>query len=208
MKYILLALLVLMILIMLFIASVLLVMWRYGKKYIVDNISILERLDTVIVLGAGVRPDGNPCDLLADRIKTGVEAYLSNGCNTILLTGEEKDETYNEVLVMKRWIKKNYEEIDNDIILLDGLGLCTYDSMYRAKYVFNINKAIISTNRYHLPRAIYIARRLGIKVYGIPSDLRQYDRMKKYKRRELIAQLKDYLVVNYIKIKMKFLKKR
>lgn len=201
MKYILLVLLVLMILMMLVVASILLVMWRYGKKYIVDDMSILEKLDTVIVLGAGVRPDGNPCDLLADRIKTGVEAYLNNKCNTILLTGEEKDETYNEVLVMKRWIKKNYEEIDADIILLDGLGLCTYESMYRARHIFNITSAIISTNRYHLPRAIYIARRLGIRAYGIPSDLRPYDRMKKYKRREMLAQIKDFLLVNIKSLK-------
>lgn len=196
MKYILLVLLSLIILIIVAIASILLIIWNYGKKYIVDDLSVLEKTDSVIVLGAGVRSDGNPCDLLADRIKTGVEVYLNNRCNTILLTGEEKDESYNEVLVMKRWIKKNYEEIDGDVILLDGLGLCTYDSMYRARYVFNIDSAIISTNRYHLPRSIYIARRLGIKAYGIPSDLRSYDRMKKYKRREILAQIKDFILVN------------
>lgn len=201
MKYILLVLLVLIILMVLFIATILLIMKHYGKKYIIDDLSILAKLDSVIVLGAGVRPDGNPCDLLADRIKTGVEAYLNNKCDTILLTGEEKDETYNEVLVMKRWIKKNYKEIDADVILLDGLGLCTYDSMYRAMYIFKINSAVISTNRYHLPRAIYIARRLGIKAYGIPSDLRPYDRMKKYKRREMLAQIKDFLLVNIRKMK-------
>lgn len=113
----------------------------------------------------------------------------------------KKNESYNEVLVMKRWIKKNYEEIDSNVILLDGLGLCTYDSMYRARYVFNIDSAIISTNRYHLPRSIYIARRLGIKAYGISSDLRSYDRMKKYKRREILAQIKDFILVNIKKIK-------
>ncbi|MBM6839389.1 YdcF family protein, partial [Clostridium saudiense] len=139
MKYVLLIVLVLMILIMLLIANILLLVHHYGKKYIIGDLSILEKLDSVIVLGAGVRPDGNPCDLLADRIKTGVEVYLNNKCDTILLTGEEKDETYNEVLVMKRWIKKNYGEIDTDVILLDGLGLCTYDSMCRARYIFNIN---------------------------------------------------------------------
>ena len=196
MKYVLLIVLVLMILIMLLIANILLLVHHYGKKYIIGDLSILGKLDSGIVLGAGVRPDGNPCDLLADRIKTGVEVYLNNKCDTILLTGEEKDETYNEVLVMKRWIKKNYGEIDTDVILLDGLGLCTYDSMCRARYIFNINSAIISTNRYHLPRAIYIARRLGINAYGIPSDLRPYDRMKKYKRREMLAQIKDFLLVN------------
>lgn len=196
MKYILLGVLVLIILIMLLIGTILLVIQHYGRKYILDDLFILDKLDSVIVLGAGVRADGNPCDLLADRIKTGVGIYIGNRCNTILLTGEEKDETYNEVLAMKRWIKKNYGQIDNEVILLDGLGLCTYDSMYRAKYIFNINSAVISTNRYHLPRAIYVARRLGIKAYGIASDLRQYDRMKKYRRREILAQIKDFLLVN------------
>lgn len=196
MKYILLIIFLLIFFIILVIAGILLIIWYYGKKYIIDDVSLLKQVDSIIVLGAGVRPDGNPCDLLADRIEIGVRIYLSNNCKSILLTGEEKDDTYNEVLVMKRWIKNNYQEIDSDIILLDGLGLCTYDSMYRARYIFNINSAIISTNRYHLPRAIYIARRLGIQAYGIKSDLRLYDRMKKYKRREILAQIKDFLLVN------------
>ncbi len=196
MEYILWGCLIIVILAALSFITILLIIKSYDKRYILNKNSVIGKCDAVIVLGAGVRADGNPCDLLADRIKTGVEAYLNNDCKAILLTGEEKDETYNEVLVMKRWIKRNYEEIDSNIILLDGLGLCTYDSMYRAKEIFHINSAIISTNRYHLPRAIYIARRLGIKAYGIPSDLRPYDRMKKYKRREVLAQIKDFFLVN------------
>ena len=61
----------------------------------------------------------------------------------------------------------------------------------------NIKSAIISTNRYHLPRAIYIARRIGVEAYGIASDLRQYDRMKKYRKRERLAQIKDFFLVNF-----------
>lgn len=206
MKYILLVGLVLIILAILNIITILLIVKSYGKKYILNENSKINKCEAVIVLGAGVRLDGNPCDLLADRIETGINAYLNNRCETILLTGEDKNETYNEVLVMKRWIKRNYPKIDDSIILLDGLGLCTYDSMYRAKYIFSINTAIISTNKYHLPRAIYVARRLGIKAYGIPSDLRPYDRMKKYKRREALAQVKDFYLVNIFKIKKIFRK--
>ena len=68
------------------------------------------------------------------------------------------------------------------------------DSINRAKNKFNIKSAIISTNRYHLPRAIFIARRFGIEAYGISSDMREYDRMKKYKRRERLAQIKDFFL--------------
>lgn len=204
MKYILLILFIVVAAALISIAAALAIVRYYGRKYILGNMPIDCEYDSVIVLGAGVRPDGNPCDLLADRLKTGAEAYLSNRCSFILLTGEDKDETYNEVLTMKRWIKRNYEHIDNDEIRLDGLGLCTYDSMYRARYIFNINTAIIATNKYHLPRAIYIARRLGIKAYGIKSDLRQYDRMKKYKKREILAQVKDFYLINLFVIKKIF----
>lgn len=204
MEYIFYGCLIVIIAVIVIALGILLVVRSYEKKYVLDITKISGKCDSVIVLGAGVRADGNPCDLLADRIKTGVEVYLKDKCKTILLTGEDKDETYNEVLVMKRWINKNYEDIDDDVILLDGLGLCTYDSIYRAKYIFNINRAIISTNRYHLARAIYVARRLGIEAYGIPSDLRAYDRMKKYKKREALAQIKDFLLVNLFRIKKIF----
>lgn len=204
MEYIFYGCLIAVIVVIAIVLGILLLVRSYGKRYVLDITKIKRKCDSVIILGAGIRADGDPCDLLADRINTGVLVYLENKCETILLTGEDKDETYNEVLVMKRWIKKRYEGIDDDVILLDGLGLCTYDSMYRAKYIFNINRAIISTNRYHLARAIYIARRFGIEAYGIPSDLRQYDRMKKYKKREALAQIKDFFLVNLFKIKMIF----
>lgn len=183
------------------ILGVLAVVYSYGRRYILDMKKLPVDCDVVMVLGAGVRPDGNPCDLLADRIDTGVKIYLEGACRSILLTGDNSGEAYNELSVMKNWIIKT--NIDNPIaeekILIDNSGFCTYDSMYRAKYIFKVKKMIISTNRYHLPRAIYVARRMGIEAYGVVSDLRNYDRMKKYKRRELLAQIKDFFLVNFCK---------
>ena len=167
-----------------------------GKKYILDIDTLPKDCDTVIVLGAGIRLDWNPCDLLADRLSTGAEVYLKGLSNSILLTGDNSGDKYNELIVMKGWIIEHYGQygVTEKHLLIDDYGYCTYESMYRAKNEFNIKKAIISTNRYHLPRAIYIARRLGIEAYGIPSDLRQYDRMKQYKRREILAQIKDFFL--------------
>lgn len=180
------------------ILGILAVVHSYGRQYIFEIEKLPRDCDVVIVLGAGVRPDGNPCDLLADRIDTGVKIYLEGVCRSILLTGDNSGELYNEVAVMKNWImKKDVENaIDEHKILIDNCGLCTYDSMYRAKYLFDVNKVIISTNRYHLPRAIYIARKMGLEAYGVASDLRTYDRMKKYMRREILAQIKDFILVN------------
>ena len=157
--------------------SIFVIMDIFGGKYILDIEDLPMDCDTVIILGAGVRADGNPCDLLADRL-------------------DNSGESYNELAVMKKWIMKNYTRtnIKEEDLLVDNCGFCTYDSMKRAKNIFNIKKAIISTNEYHLPRAIFIARSFGIEAYGIASDMRQYDKMKKYKIRERVAQLKDFFL--------------
>lgn len=191
----------LFLLLVLSVLGILVLVYSYGRRYILDMKSLPVDCDVVMVLGAGVRPDGNPCDLLADRIDTGVKVYLDGFCRSILLTGDNSGEAYNELIVMKNWIVKNNIEnpIEDEKILIDNSGFCTYDSVYRAKTIFKVKKMIISTNRYHLPRAIYLARRMGIEAYGIPSDLRNYDRMKKYKRREALAQLKDFLLANFAK---------
>lgn len=167
----------------------------YERKYIVNLKELPKSYDVIIVLGAGIRPDGTPCDILKDRLFTAAKVYNECICRKVLLTGEHRDEDYSEIFSMKNWIMQ-YNISEKDIIL-DGYGYCTYDSIFRAKYKLKINKAIIATNRYHLPRAIYIARRLGIEAYGIASDLRQYDRMKKYIKREKLAQIKDFFLVNF-----------
>lgn len=167
----------------------------YERKYIVNLKELPKSYDVIIVLGAGIRPDGTPCDILKDRLFTAAKVYNECICRKVLLTGEHKDEDYSEIFSMKNWIMQ-YNIPEKDIIL-DGYGYCTYDSIFRAKYKLKINKAIIATNRYHLPRAIYIARKIGIEAYGIASDLRQYDRMKKYIKREKLAQIKDFFLVNF-----------
>ncbi len=176
-----------------------------GNKYIV-NISDLNNIsDKVVILGAGIGEDGKPCDLLKDRIKTAMDVYLKGYSNKILITADNYGEEYNEVAAIKDWIIDNYSKIHGleDAIVLDNNGFSTIDSIYRAKYIFNARSIIICTNEYHLQRAIYIARCLEIEVLGVKSDLRVYDRLKKYKIREVFAKIKDFYLANYIKNRMK-----
>ena len=104
---------------------------------------------------------------------------------------------------MKDYIMK--DNIDEKIIFMDHAGFSTYDTIYRAKEIFKVNKAVIVTNEYHLPRALYIARKLGIEAYGVKSDLREYQLMSTYKKRETLAKLKDFMYVNILKPEPKFL---
>jgi SanA protein len=185
------------------IVSIIFKVRSYGDKYILDLNDLPKNNDAIIVLGAGVRSDGTPSDILADRLETSIEAYNSGLGSTFILSGDHGREDYNEVGAMKKYILKN--DIDEKIIFMDHAGFSTYDTMYRAKEIFKVDKAIIVTNEYHLPRALYIARKLGIDAYGIKSDKRQYQLMDSYKKRELLAQIKDFVYVNILKPEPKFL---
>lgn len=173
------------------------------KKYIYELEDIPSSNDAIIVLGAGVRSDGTPSDILADRLETSLEVYKANLGSTFILSGDHGSEEYNEVRAMKDYIMK--DNIDEKIIFMDHAGFSTYDTMYRAKEIFKVDKAVIVTNEYHLPRALYIARKLGIEAYGVKSDKREYQLMDSYKKREILAKLKDFFYINILKPEPKFL---
>ena len=173
------------------------------KKYIFDINDIPINNSTIIVLGAGIKDDGQPSDILIDRLETSLEVFNEEVGNKFILSGDHGREDYNEVGAMKDYIK-NYN-IDEKLIFMDHAGFSTYDTMYRAKNVFKVDKAIIVTNEYHLPRALYIARKLGIEAYGVKSDKRNYFFMNSYKKREILAKIKDYIYINIIKPESKFL---
>lgn len=173
------------------------------KKYIYSIEDIPIGNDAIVVLGAGVKSDGVPSDILADRLETSLEVYKANLGKTFILSGDHGREEYNEVRAMKDYIMK--DNIDEKIIFMDHAGFSTYDTIYRAKEIFKVDKAVIVTNEYHLPRALYIARKLGIEAYGVKSDLREYQLMDSYKKREILAQLKDFIYINIVKPEPKFL---
>ncbi len=185
------------------IVSIIVKVKSYGDKYILDLNDLPKNNNAIIVLGAGVRNDGTPSDILADRLEASIEAYNSELGSTFVLSGDHGREDYNEVGAMKKYILKN--DIDEKVIFMDHAGFSTYDTMYRAKEIFKVDKAIIVTNEYHLPRALYIARKMGIDAYGLKSDKREYQLMDSYKKRELLAQLKDFFYVNILKPEPKFL---
>lgn len=194
-----------MVLILLIVALVILKnVQATGESKITSIENLPQDVDAIIVLGAGVKEDGTPSDILADRLSTSVDVYNSGVKSKILLSGDHGKAYYNEVGTMKEYIMNNLG-IDEKDIFLDHAGFSTYDSIYRAKEIFKIDKAIIVTNEYHLPRALYLAEKLGIDAYGVTSDKRNYYYMSSYKKREKIAQIKDFLFVNVIKPEPKFL---
>ena len=145
--------------------------------------------DAILVLGCKAYSD-RPSLMLSKRLETGVDVY-----NTIhaklLLSGDHGRKDYDEVNIMRDYI------LDFDIskkdIFLDHAGFNTYDSIYRAKYVFNVKKVVIVTQRYHMYRALYIANKLDLEAIGVlASDIPQKGIMLKNEIREVLSRDKNY----------------
>ena len=145
--------------------------------------------DCILVLGAGVRDDGSPSDMLYDRVSVSTEVYTALGDTPILMSGDHTGD-YNEVGVMKSLATEL--GVPSEDIFLDHEGYSTYESLYRAKQVFGAKKIIIITQEYHLHRALYIARELGMEAVGVSADLRPYRLQGRYNAREHLARFKDF----------------
>ncbi len=145
--------------------------------------------DCILVLGAGVRPDGTPTPMLYDRVHVACKLYT--GAVPLLMSGDHTGD-YNEVGAMKAQAME--DGVLGEDIFLDHEGYSTYESLYRAKEKFGARRIVIVSQGYHLHRALYIARELGMEAIGVTSDLRDYRLQTKYEIRELLARFKDLFV--------------
>lgn len=152
--------------------------------------SKLENIDCIIVLGAGIWGD-KPSPMLEDRLKEAISLYNQNISSKIIMSGDHGKEDYDEVNIMKEYAIK--QGVRSEDIFMDHAGFSTYESMYRAKDVFEANKVVIVTQKYHLYRALYIAKQLGIEAYGVNSDPRKYVGATYREAREIIARDKDFI---------------
>jgi len=162
------------------------------KKQIVqaeDSLK-LEGIDCIVVLGAGVWGD-RPSPMLEDRLMQAIELYKNNVSTKIIMSGDHGTVEYDEVNIMKNYaIEKG---VPSEDIFMDHAGFSSYDSIYRAKAIFDAKKIIVITQKYHLYRAIYIANSLGLEAYGVGSDPRKYVGATYRELREILARNKDFV---------------
>ena len=128
--------------------------------------------------------------MLHDRLRRGVELYELGAAPKLLMSGDHGRKGYDEVDAMKHFAVD--AGIDSDDVFMDHAGFSTYESMYRAKEIFQAQKIIIVTQEYHLYRAIYIAESLGMEAYGVSSDYRAYSGQVRMDLREMLARVKDF----------------
>lgn len=161
------------------------------KDQIVDINSLKGEFDAIIVLGCKVNgPD--PSLMLASRLEKGKEVYNKLGTK-LLLTGDHGKNYYDEVNVMRDYLL-DYN-IDSKDIFLDHAGFNTYDSIYRAKYIFEAKRVVIVTQKYHMYRALYLANSLDLEAVGvIADDIPQKGIMLKNEIREILSRDKNYFL--------------
>lgn len=151
--------------------------------------------DCILVLGAGIRADGSPTPMLKDRLDTAIEVYKSGAAPKLLMSGDHSREDYDEVQTMKDYaIDKG---VPSEAIFMDHAGFSTYESLYRARDIFQAQNIVIVTQKYHLYRALYTAEALSLQALGVPADTKTYGGQTYRDLREILARNKDFLTSIY-----------
>ncbi len=125
-----------------------------------------------IVFGAGLYRSGLPTPVLADRVATAVDLYQSGSVQKLLLSGDNRFPDYNEPEAMRRLAVQL--GVPDSALVLDYAGRSTYDTCYRARFVFGVKKAILVSQDFHLPRAVYLCDQIGIESVGVDASRRSY----------------------------------
>ncbi len=154
----------------------------------IENVPSENRI--AIVLGARVWEDGSASNTLYDRVFTGVELYKAGKARKLLLSGGNEEPAVMKKLAIELGVP------DEDIVT-DDLGLRTYESCIRAKQVFEMDKAIIVTQNYHLPRSLYLCQSMGVDAIGVDSKLRDYEGERHFWLREYISRVLAWYDINF-----------
>jgi vancomycin permeability regulator SanA len=150
----------------------------------------LEGVDCILILGAGVWEGGRPSPMLEDRLLQGIELYQVGASDRLLMSGDHGRKDYDEVNVMKQFAID--AGIPSENVFMDHAGFSTYESLYRARDIFEADKILLITQEYHLYRALYVGSELGLEVYGVASDPRIYAGQSYREAREVLARVKDF----------------
>jgi SanA protein len=174
-----------------FLASAWLV--RRAAPHMHRDLETVPARSVVIVPGCRVHDDGTPSATLEDRLAGALELYEAGKVERVLVSGDHSRRAYDEVGVMQRWLVER--GVPDEDVFSDHAGLRTLDTMERAARVFEVRDAIISTQEFHLPRSIFLAREAGIDAVGYVADRRVYSARRTDAARERLAHVKALLDV-------------
>ncbi len=157
-----------------------------AKSRIHETVNDVSVSEAALVLGAAAYSPTNLSDILRDRVDTGIELYRAGKVKSLIMSGAS-----NEVVAMANYALN--KGVPQGRIYGDQNGYNTFASI--ANVAGDYETLVIVTQEYHLPRAIFYARNFGIEATGLKADKRAYQKIKEFKKRELIAQAKAFVDV-------------
>lgn len=163
-----------------------------GRASVYKTIDSVEARPIAIVFGAGLSLNNTPSDALMDRLTVAAKLYHAGLVERLLLSGDNHIQEYNEPDVMKRTLMSEFN-VPQENLFADYAGRRTYDTCRRARELWGIEQAILVTQGYHLPRAIWTCEALGIQSDGISSTLQPYLKELAFKIREVGAIYKAFI---------------
>lgn len=165
-------------------------MYISGSRQLRTEDDSFDKADCIMVLGCQVKADGSLSHMLEDRLKRGVALYKAGAAPKLLMSGDHGQVSYNEVAAMKQYAID--QGVPSEDIFMDHAGFSTYESVYRARDIFQVERIIIVSQEYHLYRALHIANALGLECWGVASDYRTYSGQSMRDLREVLARVKDF----------------
>ena len=172
------------------VAGINIYMYADGGRRLRTETDTFENADCILVLGCKVKSDGSLSHMLEDRLKRGVALYKAGAAPKLLMSGDHGQAEYNEVAAMKQYAMD--QGVPAEDIFMDHAGFSTYESLYRARDIFEVERVIIVTQEYHLYRALHIAKALGLESWGVDADYRSYSGQLARDVREVLARVKDF----------------
>ena len=166
-----------------------------SKTYVFQDTSDLPEAEVVLVLGARVYERGIMSGMFQDRVETALDLYEEEKVEKILISGDHGREDYDEVNTAKDYLLD--KGVKSEDIFLDHAGFDTYDSLYRAREIFEVSSVIVVTQNFHLPRAVYIGRKLDLEIYGLSADKHLYANVDYNESREIFSKVKAFLDVSF-----------
>ncbi len=156
-------------LLVIFILATNIVIYVQTKSYIYNDITKVPNAEVALIPGAAIFQNGALSSIFIDRADMAIKLYEAKKVSKILVSGDNSIDSHNEVNPVRLYLIS--KDIPDQDIFLDHAGFDTYSTMYRARDIFKVSSVLITTQSFHLPRSVFIARRLGMKVYGVNSDV-------------------------------------
>lgn len=139
------------------------------KAYIYNDVAEVPKTGVALIPGAAIFQDGTISPIFTDRVNLAIKLYEAKKVAKILVSGDNSTDSHNEVNPVRLYLLS--KGIPDQDIFLDHAGFDTYSTMYRARAIFGVSAVLITSQSFHLPRAVFIARRLGITAYGVNADV-------------------------------------